>query len=111
MSLLDSASEYKASQHANCGRTKTSPPLTRSSARSRHTHASAEKLLALSASTISRLASWSPGLEDHATGHQIVDFGPGQPLLRAVRHQSESLSALRRNRCPPSVGIRTRHRF
>src|SRR4051794_26091012 len=32
---------------------------------------------------------------------------PREPLLRAVRDQSESVSALRRNRCPPSVGIRS----
>src|SRR3954471_11919502 len=30
---------------------------------------------------------------------------PQQPLLRAVRHQSESLSGFRRNQCPPCVGI------
>ena len=61
------------------------------------THTSAAKLLALSASTIFRLASRPPWLEDHATGHRIVDVGPENP--------SSGLSAINRNHCPPSVGI------
>jgi hypothetical protein len=36
-------------------------------------------------------------LEDHATGHQIVDVGPENP--------SSGLAGIIRNHCPASVGI------
>ena len=73
----------------SCGRPR---PSARSSVRSPHTHTSAVKPLALSASTIFRLASCSPCSEVHASGHQIFDFGPTSPPQG----------------CPGSIGITVR---
>jgi hypothetical protein len=53
------------------------------------------------------------GLEDHATGHRIVDFDPEYPLQDCprsigitVRLPSESVAAFDRNHWPLSLGFR-----
>jgi hypothetical protein len=63
----------------------------------------------LSASTISRLASRPPWWEVTLPVIGSPTSAPSAPL-RAVRDRLESLSGLRRNQCPPSVGITVRHR-
>jgi hypothetical protein len=52
----------------------------------------------------------TPLVGGHATGHRIADFGPIRPsqgcpgsIGITVRLASESLSALLRNQCPPSL--------
>ena len=51
----------------------------------------------------------TPFMEGHATGHRIADFDPTTPF-KAVRDRLESLSALRRNQCPPCIGTTARLR-